>query len=659
MKALSIAGAILATATLILGSRTARANSAMPIAQSPEQQSIASQSSGSEQTDAAIANYKRELATRPKWTEGWWNLGALEYSANHYDQAKSALLKVTAAAPKVGDAWALLGLSEFETKDYTNALQHLERADSLHNVSDPDIQRVFAYHLALLRIRNGEFERASTLLTNTFGKDGNSAQVTFALGLALLRVPLLPDQVDPSKEALIAEAGTLASGDDHALATFPAFIQAHPTTPYAHFAYGLALERAGRNRQALTEFHSETSVSPSSPLPWREISQLELRLGNTKASQAAAAKEAAINSTYNTKPGTSQASLYANTTSPAPAPTANDELWNRAMQEYGAAQYAPAIADLKTFLAQHSDNGTAWAVLGLSEFALGDNSSALLHLQRGATLGLRGNPQSLQTARYTTGILLLQAGQFDQASEVLEAAARAFPDDQKVRNALGLCLLRRAEFPDQSKLPPALINTGGKIAALLGDSKYDEAFALFKPLVAQYPSTPFVHYAYGTALMALSEFDEAAAQMKAEASISPTSDLPWLSLASIALRQHRPADALAPATKALTLSPNSPDAHYLLGRAALETGDDAKAVLELQQAAKLDPDSPEIHFNLARAYSRAKMTDAAAAERATFVRLNALAESEKSQNGSQIYTGPRNANLAVTPVAPEPSPKPN
>ena len=137
-----------------------------------------------------------------------------------------------------------------------------------------------------------------------------------------------------------------------------------------------------------------------------------------------------------------------------------------------------------------------------------------------------------------------------------------------------------------------LIRAAGQIALLLRDSRYDQALTQFRHLLAQYPSAPFLHYACGTALLALSEFPEAAAEMRAEILISPTTELPWIRLASIALRQHQPADALDPARHALALAPQSTEAHYLLGRASLETGDDATALRELETAREAEPRQP-------------------------------------------------------------------
>jgi predicted Zn-dependent protease len=201
-----------------------------------------------------------------------------------------------------------------------------------------------------------------------------------------------------------------------------------------------------------------------------------------------------------------------------------------------------------------------------------------------------------------------------------------------------------------------LFRTAGRIAALLRESRYDEAFLLFRRLLQEHPSEPFLHYAYGTALLALSEFDEAAMQMHAEIPVSPRSELPFVRLASIALKEHKAEDAIPLARQALGLSVQSAEAHYLLGRASLEVGDDATALRELEIAAKLSPGSPEVHFNLAKAYSRAKMTEAAAKERATFARLNELSDIEKNQSGNQIYAGPHDSNDVSHPSSSNPKP---
>ncbi len=643
------------------------------------------QEAESGKTEDAIRDFQHALALGPDWKEGWWNLGTLQYGADQFVDAKATFNRVVEFAPNLGIAWALLGLSEFELKEFDAALLHLEKAQSLGMKGDAEIERVSLYHLGLLLIRASDFGRAADLLLANFGTGAMSAQAKTALGLATLRVPLLPEQVDPSQEALLVAAGGAAAAGSEAPSLFAGLLKAYPTVPYLHYAYGLELEKTGRKQQALEQMYEETRLSPESALPWIASSRIALDLGDAKQALSAAQTAVKLDPKYKDahdmlatawkttgEPAQAAAerelaekladarqmpeqrivSRYANagpSGQTASSSSADQEIWLRAMQEYAGGQYPAAATDLKQWLQANPENGTGWAVLGLSEFALKDYDNARIHLDRGATLGLSGSPQSVQQARYTFGILLVHAGEFDRASEILIPAAGTGPLDSKVESALGLALLRRAEFPDDvSRQDAELIVPAGKIAVLLHQSHYDDAFAQFKPLLAKYPSTPFLHYAYGTALLALSEFDEARTQMLAEVAVSPRSESPCVRLASIALRQHNTVDAISWSKRALDLAQNSAEAHYLLGRASLEAGDETTALRELEIASKLSPGSPEVHFNLAKAYARANMPEKAQQERATFSQLNEIAESQRSRGGSQIYSGPREAGEVTT-----------
>ncbi len=640
-----------------------------------KQQALDEEQAG--KTEDAIRDYGHALEQHPDWKEGMWNLGMLEYGSNRFGEAIVTFHKVVDFAPTLGIAWSLLGLSEFETADYNHALAHLEKAQSL-GINDDDIARVSSYHLGILWIRTSQFERASSLLLQTFGADVTSPQAETALGLATLRVPLLPSQLDPSREALVqavGEAQTAGAGQQAALANL---LRNNPKLPYLHYAFALSLAENGKLKEAEEQIVEETRISPASSAPWIELSRLDLKLGKTaealKAAQEAvrispdnqdahlllaqawttagnernaAAEKAFVagQNTDNSAAGDSVAGnsnveqrmilLYANPAMKVEAaPKADEQRSSRAMTEYAAGDYSNAMIDLKAWLATAPESGTGWALLGLSEFATKDYDNALIHLDRGSQLGLSASSESLALAKYTFGILLTHAGRFEQAASILSSATDASePLAQKVVFALGLVLLRRAEFPDAvSPSDKELVSAAGNIESLLLVSQYDKAFPQLKLLLQQYPAIPFIHYAYGTALIALSQFDQAAEQMKAEIEISPTSELPYVRLASIALRQRDPAAAITWAQKALQLAPDSVDAHYLLGRGSLESGDPTSAIRELEIAAKLSPASPEIHFNLARAYARAKMPDKAQQERDIF---NGLKKTEESQQGSQ------------------------
>src|SRR5271165_2491764 len=342
--------------------------------------------------DQAIEGYTRAVTLRPDWAEGWWYLGTMQYDRDHYAEAIPPLRKLTQLSPDLGAAWSFLGLSEFETKDYGNALEHLERAQSLGNGDDPVLGRVSAYHLSLLLIRNGEFERATTLLLSASGQNHVSPQIQSALGLALLRIPLLPEEVDPSHDALIQAAGEAASmaAQGKSLDALRTLVNEHPKTPWLHYAYGLALATAGQTTEALIAQREEAAISPQSALPRIQISALELSLrqpqealraaqeavslapDSSSAHQALAkvleaagkhqqaeqeARTAASLTPERPHADAKIASIYAIPAvggEKAAAPAENPENWNQnwdqAMADYSAGRYPEAIAVLKIWV---------------------------------------------------------------------------------------------------------------------------------------------------------------------------------------------------------------------------------------------------------------------------------------------------------------------
>jgi tetratricopeptide (TPR) repeat protein len=678
----------------------------------------------------AVQEYRRALKINPRWEEGWWYLGTLLYDGDRYSDAIPAFQQLVELTPSLGPAWNFLGLCEFETRDYPDSLEHLEKGLALGNADDPETARVAKYHLALLLIRSGESDQAANVLASTVGQGEMPPQIKIALALAMLHVPLLPKEIDPSQDALISAAGEAASAmaqsnSAKALAVFPSLLKDYPGTPYLHYAFGRALASAGRDEEALKQQREETGVSPQSALPWIAISQLELHLKHLQEAlhaaeqavqrspdslashktlaevlQASGRKEKAAAElavaeklvTEKPRPEKRIALLYSNHAEAKPEgnvqaalrppsdsgsssfeeisrraavaqadgnadqaiqdyqralqlrPEWEDGRWNLAMLHYSARHYPEAISELKIWVERQPNFGTAWAVMGLCEFEIKDYKNALIHLQRGEQLGFGGSPEAVGLARYRLAVLENRNRQFESAMETLLPGTRSGTVAKEVQIALGMALLRMPLLPDQVEPSKStLVRSAGEIAALLQNSKYDSAYPKFQILLKEYPSVPFLHYAYGTALAALSQFDEAEMQLRAELQISPESELPYVTLASVALKRHRPAEALSAAQRAVQLASDSAESHYVLGRAYLELGQDEQAIHDLELASKLAPGSPEVHFNLARAYARAKLPEKAEQERVIFTRLNALAEQRRSHSGNQAYSGSRDA----------------
>ncbi len=214
------------------------------------------------------------------------------------------------------------------------------------------------------------------------------------------------------------------------------------TIPAVETAYGAALLEAGRPAEALPALRLATRLSPRDGAAWQQLARAATQAGDSREAAAARAEAATPAGCRCRGPGQGAAGVC-----DKQAPAMDRAAWEQAMHGLCAGQNAAAARGLTAWLAQHPGDGTSWAVLGLSEFAQHDNANALIHLQRGNALGLHGSPAEVEAARYTMGILLLHAGEFDQAADLLSATAKLMPGDRRLTYALGLALLRRAELP--------------------------------------------------------------------------------------------------------------------------------------------------------------------------------------------------------------------
>lgn len=678
--------------------------------------------------DDAIRFYQRALKLQPDWAEGWWYLGTLNYDGDHYAEAIPALQSLVALSPQMGPALAFLGLSEFETKDYKSSLVHLQHAYRQGYGDDAELAKVATYHLALLLNWSGEFDKTVEVLAPAVKQGRAPDEIKAALGMALLRIPLLVSEVDPGKDALLhaaGEAAVLLDGGNSAAAAdaLRQLLVEYPRTPYLHYAYADALAGTGKSEEALRELSEETRVSPTSALPYIRMASLRLQLHHAKEalpparkavllvprSAAAhevlartlknlsqtqeAAKELAVAKKRESNAveiDVAQRQLYARsrtgqnvaqqtqTTASDSAgsfealaqraaaaqaagqldatvsyyqralalrPEWEDGWRNLGILCYGSARYADAAAALKNSVAINARNGSAWALLGLSEFKTKDYKNSLIHLQRGRDLGFAGNAAAVQVARYHLAVLLNRNGEFDRATELLTPETGSGPLDEQVKFALGMALLRIPLLPDElDHANESLVRLAGETAGLLAESKYDQAFSKFPQLLKMNSSTPYLHYAYGSALASASRYDEAEEQLVEETKITPGSALPFLRRSTIALQLRHAENAGQLAQRAVQLAPESAEGHYLLGRSWLELGKTADSVKELETARGLAPNSPEVRFSLARAYAKAGQPEAAEQERAAFERLNAMVQNQKSRSGSQAYGAIQNQN---------------
>ncbi|HEY3974641.1 MAG TPA: tetratricopeptide repeat protein [Candidatus Sulfotelmatobacter sp.] len=219
---------------------------------------------------AAIELYQQALKLNPKWPDGWWFLGSLQYASNAYAPARDALSHYLELTPNAAPALAMRGLCEFEIGDYQASLTDIQRALANGAANQSRNEKILRYHEALLLTRTGRFEEALRSYA-FFAKDKNddsNPELLMAMGLAGLRTPLLPRDLRADQQELYISAGKAAfdfmkKDTEAARVDFQHLFERLPEVPNAHYLYGYLLYATDPDA-AKVELKKELEVDPKS-----------------------------------------------------------------------------------------------------------------------------------------------------------------------------------------------------------------------------------------------------------------------------------------------------------------------------------------------------------------------------------------------------------
>lgn len=235
-------------------------------------------------SDDAISLYRRALALNPKWAEGWWSLGTLQYDGDRYAEAELAFEKVVALDSKQGTARAMLGLCEFELGQSEKALKDIEASKNLGVLEDEQLRDVVTYHEAVLLQRVGHFEAAKEALSSLCRNGMRSSELADAFGLVALRMRDAAPP-NPATEAgqvveLVGRAACLTGAKEYdaAKSEFQMVIVRAPNFPLVHYAFGSALIDARDLPGAVKEFDKEIADHPKEVLPRLRIAAAEYKV---------------------------------------------------------------------------------------------------------------------------------------------------------------------------------------------------------------------------------------------------------------------------------------------------------------------------------------------------------------------------------------------
>jgi tetratricopeptide (TPR) repeat protein len=228
--------------------------------------------------------YGRLVKLRPDYVEGHWYQGTAYYSLDNYARCRDSFRKVAALAPKNGAAQAFLGLCEFGLKEYDRALQHLLESRTLGVGDVPDLASIARYHAAILMSRMEQYEQALETL-GEFANEGNdNPRVIEAMGIATLRMAMLPIETPPDRREMILMAGRasymMATRNTAAAErAFQALVTRYPETPNVHYAFGVFLLQE-KGEQAIEEFKRELEIQPDHAWSLMQLAFEYLKQGN-------------------------------------------------------------------------------------------------------------------------------------------------------------------------------------------------------------------------------------------------------------------------------------------------------------------------------------------------------------------------------------------
>ena len=243
-----------------------KGSAARPVPSFEQLSRAAEEAQSQNHDDDAIALYQRALKLQPEWDEGLWNLCSLLYEKEKYPEARDNLRRFVADQPKAGMGWALLGLSEYQTREYPRALDHFRQAMTLGMGGSQGMARSVFYYAAALLTRFEMYDESQRLLFETARSGQAESFLVEPVGLAVLRMPLLPEEIPSGRREMIRLAGeaALAVNDQHqdeAEKLFRQMTTTYPNEPGVHFLFGTFLLNV-RPEEGIREMQRELEVSP-------------------------------------------------------------------------------------------------------------------------------------------------------------------------------------------------------------------------------------------------------------------------------------------------------------------------------------------------------------------------------------------------------------
>ncbi len=217
--------------------------------------------------DDAIVAYRAALKIKPDWEEGLWFLGTTLYQKERYAEARDELRRFLTLAPNAGAGWAVLGMAEYQTREYSRALDHLKRSMRLGVADRQELLNSVRYFMSVLLTRFSSFEDATGMFYEMRASGQPEALLLEPAGLAVLRLPLLPEEIPSDRREMVSTAGSVAFAladqrQAEAQKLLEELTTKYPHEPGIHYLYGVFLMKISPE-DGIGELQRELQISPS------------------------------------------------------------------------------------------------------------------------------------------------------------------------------------------------------------------------------------------------------------------------------------------------------------------------------------------------------------------------------------------------------------
>jgi len=240
------------------------------------------------ESEEAIRLYLKALRIRPRWADGWRNLGILLAARKDYKRAEAAFKSLLQIEPKDGPGWAMLGLCEYEQGRVEAAYPHLERAQSLH-IANADLDKIATFDSALILIQKGEFPMAMSRLVRVAHLSSDDMDLVTAFGLDALRMATTPDKLDPTLAPLVTRVGQIefeavggGTPAERTLGAFKNLLEERPDDPRLHYAYGDFLLTIARYDQGIEEMKQTLALDPRDFMAMLQLALTYVKMGDAE-----------------------------------------------------------------------------------------------------------------------------------------------------------------------------------------------------------------------------------------------------------------------------------------------------------------------------------------------------------------------------------------